>query len=737
MGRIIGIDLGTTNSVAAYWKRRQPKPIVNSNGSSLTPSIVSLEQGNRYVGQEAKDRRASGSQNIIYSVKRFIGRDYNDPKAQTALDKNLSNEVRKAQNGEVEIKLGDHYYSPVEISAMILEKLKKDAEQELGEEVTHAVITVPAYFSQRQKNATREAGRLAGLTVLRIINEPTAAALAFGVEENITEPEHILVYDLGGGTFDVSILMVSTGNYEVLRIDGDNFLGGDDFDTLIIEDMLRQIKQQSGEDLSKDRVVQNILKAHAETIKIALSREEQSRSVVPGIAKNQRGAPVNLDYSLNRTRFEQMIAEFINSSIDIVKRALDQESLKPGEIDRVLLVGGSTRIPLVRKQLKNLFGDKIQIDVDPMQCVALGAAIQTAIPIEWLCANCNTVNEGMQENCSKCQQPHEKEEEDFPVIVCDACGKPNRQGRLECWSCGVKIGAAILFGDDEPEENANEGMDYIRIGDVTSKYLSVEVLSKSKTENVLEVIVPKGTPFPTHEPCWGELYINRAGQEIIEIPVYESENEDVEKDEWELVGRIINDKIPPGTPLGTPVIVEMNIDGDGIVTVACYLKRMKDETLVIQSLHFGGIGAKDDSNSEILSDLGFYAFYIRYVAEYQPISKYLSSEAITQSIQLADEADKVLESKDEQRAQEILDRLKKHQETLPGQTFSLFRAHWAMEQPQVTATERNQINQTILQMESAGNQGDYDQVNKHLKQLKQSTQVLFDKLPTNLLAKHR
>jgi len=733
MGRIIGIDLGTTNSVAAYWNRRRPKPIMNSDNSSLTPSVVAIEQSIRYVGQKAKERRYNGSKNVVYSVKRFIGRDYDDPESQKALDpERISYSTRKAQNGEVEIGLGDRYFSPVEISAMILEKLKKDAEQELGEDVTHAVVTVPAYFSQRQKNATREAGKLAGLNVLRIINEPTASALAWGFEENISEPQTILVYDFGGGTFDISILLVSSGNYEVLNVDGNKLLGGDDFDNLIIGEMLDLIRQETGEDLGANEAVKDELKGRAEQAKISLSRDEQTRVVEAGIFTSRRGRPVNLDYTLTRKHFENMIEDRVRESISITNRALKQANLEIKDIDHVLLVGGTTRIPFVRQQLKEIFGDKIEIDVDPMQCVALGAAIQTTIPIEWVCSNCKTVNEGTEDVCHSCQHPRTEEGEIIPVIVCDACGKSNRQGRLDCWSCGAKIGAAMGF---DGGENKLEGNEHIRIGDITSSYICIEI-ERDRTDmgHVLSTIIPKGTPYPTHEPFYGDYYTNRSGQERIETPVFEVEQENVEKDKWEHIGVVINEKIPTGTPEGTPVMVEMRIDGDGILTVNTYLKRMKDDTLVSGTFKFGSKESSSNTNeSKVLDELGILGFILGICADDPRLKKHLNPGQAEQAKQIADEAKEIVEAKDERRAKPALERAEKLRNELPVPTLDLFYAFWSMQQPQISAVEKSEVNQTIIQMEKKADQEDFDEANQQLKRLRELNQAMDQKIPSNLL----
>ena len=485
----------------------------------MTPSVVAYENGKRFVGQDAKDRRLSGSRNAIYSIKRFIGRDFDDPKTQQAM-KLVSYDIRKAKNGEVEVELGGKFFSPVEISAMILQQIKSDAELEFGEDVSHAVITVPAYFGQRQKNATRQAGKLAGLQVLRVINEPTAAALSFGIDESSTEPQFILVYDLGGGTFDISILMVSGSNFEVLAVDGNNFLGGDDFDNLILEHFLVRLQREYGEDFSEDDVVKSLLRGHAEQVKIQLSREESFRVVAAGIATTQQGVPVNLDQTLNRADFETLISPLIDGSIDLTKQALRHAGLSAEEIHRVLLVGGSTRIPLVRRRLKEMFGDRIEIDVDPMQCVALGAAIQTAVPIDWMCPNCNAVNEGGKTVCKGCGQAIENDDQSQALLLCDVCGKSNRQGNQNCWNCGTSIGAVIEYEFTSEKVKSTP----LRIGDITSKYLGVEVEGSSTTDggNRLKIIIPKGTPYPTHEPFRHELYTSQTDQTLVRMPVYES-----------------------------------------------------------------------------------------------------------------------------------------------------------------------------------------------------------------------
>lgn len=718
MGRVIGIDLGTTNSVVAYWRKRRPKPIHNAKGSPFTPSVVVIKQGHRTVGQDAKDQVRRGLKNVVYSIKRFIGRDYDDESAQKALE-HVGYETRKASNGEVEVLLDGKYYSPVEISAMILEQLKKDAEVVLDEEVTHAVITVPAYFGQRQKNATREAGQLSGLKVLRIINEPTAAALAFGVEEESDEPQQILVYDLGGGTLDISILMVSGGNFDVLHIDGDNFLGGDDFDQIIAGEMMAQIQREYGEDLNQDQGANNRLKGLAEQVKIELSREKVARVSESTISQTSRGKPINVDYTITRSHFEELVEDLVQRSVNITYRALRDADIEVEDIDRVLLVGGMTRVPLIRHRLKEIFGNKIEIDVDPMQCVALGAAVQTTIPIEWLCPHCNAVNEGTEETCSSCGKPRELgDEEQQPHILCDECGKPNRQGRQECWNCGATIGA-VFAG----EQSAS-------ITDITPMYIGIETEDGSG----FAAVIPKGTLYPTDEPFKRELFTSSFGQEYYRLPVYELETEGAPREKWEHIGVVENDKLPPGLPTNTPIMVEMRIDGDGILTVRSFVKKLEDETLIEEAFSFvSGQDPQKKHPSETLENLDFWIFYLENVVRLTFLKKYLLSGQAEQALQLIAEAKPISEAGDEARAQLLLERIQELVKDFPVPTWDVFWARWAAEDQKTSAIDRSRAEQIIAQMERAASQEDYDTANQHLEQLRHKTSEIIEKLPGSLL----
>jgi molecular chaperone DnaK len=376
MGRTIGIDLGTTNSVMAVIEGGEPTVIPNAEGERLTPSVVAMTSGGeRLVGRFAKRQAITNPANTIFSVKRFMGRRYDDPAVQRDL-KLVPYEVRKAQNGGVEIKIGDRWYSPPEISAMILQKLKTDAEAYLGESVDKAVITVPAYFDDSQRNATKDAGKIAGLDVLRIINEPTASALAYGLEKK--GDEQIAVYDLGGGTYDISILDLSEGVFQVLATNGDTHLGGDDFDQRIIDWLADEFKRQEGIDLRGDRMALQRLKESAEKAKIELSSTQQTEVNLPFVTADASG-PKHMNITLTRSKLEQLVGELVNNTVPPMDAALKDADLSKDKIDEVLLVGGQTRMPAVQRKVGEFFGKEPHKGINPDEVVAIGAAIQAGV----------------------------------------------------------------------------------------------------------------------------------------------------------------------------------------------------------------------------------------------------------------------------------------------------------------------------------------------------------------------
>lgn len=376
MGKIIGIDLGTTNSVVAVMEAGEPLVIPSAEGERLVPSVVAINKnGERLVGRAARNQAVVNPENTIFSIKRFMGRKYDDPEVQKAISR-VPYQVTRAPNGDIRVVLGGREYSPPEISAMILTKLKTDAEAYLGETVTQAVITVPAYFNDAQRNATKDAGRIAGLEVLRIINEPTASSLAYGLDKKTNE--NIAVYDLGGGTFDISILDVGDGVFQVRSTSGDTFLGGDDFDQRIIDYLAEEFKKENTIDLRRDRQALQRLKEGAEKAKIELSSLVQTEINLPYITADATG-PKHLVINLTRAKLEQLTGDLIERSMDPVRQALTDADLNASQVDEAVLVGGMTRMPAVQESVRNIFGKDPHRGVNPDEVVAIGAAIQAGV----------------------------------------------------------------------------------------------------------------------------------------------------------------------------------------------------------------------------------------------------------------------------------------------------------------------------------------------------------------------
>lgn len=376
MSKIIGIDLGTTNSAMAVMQSGKPEIIANSEGARTTPSVVALNKnGERLVGQVARRQQVTNSKNTIYEVKRLIGRKWDDPEVQRDL-KLMGYEIVKSGSG-VKVKMGDKEYSPEEVSAMILAKLKTDAESFLGGKVTEAVITVPAYFDDSQRQATKDAGKIAGLEVRRIINEPTAAALAYGLDKEKKE-EKIAVYDLGGGTFDVSILELGDGVFEVKSTNGDTHLGGADFDRVLVNYFVDEFKKESGIDISGDKAAMQRLRDEAEKAKIELSTAQEVDVNLPFLTADADG-PKHFEDKLTRAKLESLVADLINKTATPCEKALKDAGLKVSDIDAVVLVGGMTRMPAVQEKVKTIFGKEPMKGVNPDEVVAVGAAIQGGV----------------------------------------------------------------------------------------------------------------------------------------------------------------------------------------------------------------------------------------------------------------------------------------------------------------------------------------------------------------------
>ena len=376
MGKVIGIDLGTTNSCVAILEGGKPIIISNSEGGRTTPSVVGFGKGSdRLVGQMAKRQAVTNAENTVYSIKRFIGRRWNDMEAERH---RVPYKCIKGRDDTVDVEIRGTTHTPQEISAMVLQKLKQDAESFLGETIDQAVITAPAYFTDAQRQATKDAGTIAGLEVLRIINEPTAAALAYGLDK-LDEEQKILVFDLGGGTFDVSILQLGDGVFEVKATSGNNYLGGDDFDNCIVQWMRSGFQEQEKADLSLDKMALQRLREAAEKAKIELSSTGSTVINLPFITADHTG-PKHLEMELTRAKFEELVSPLVASTIQPMIQALKDCDLKPGDIDRIILVGGSTRVPLVQKVLNKFFGGKTpDRSINPDEAVALGAAIQGGV----------------------------------------------------------------------------------------------------------------------------------------------------------------------------------------------------------------------------------------------------------------------------------------------------------------------------------------------------------------------
>ena len=376
MGRVIGIDLGTTNSCVSIMDGTQPKVLENSEGARTTPSMVSFDEENsRLIGQPAKRQAVTNPENTLFAIKRLIGRPFNDPTTKKDIDM-VPYSIIKGKNGDAYVEAAGENYSPSQISAFILQKMKETAEDYLGEKVEQAVITVPAYFNDAQRQATKDAGKIAGLEVLRIINEPTAAALSYGLEKK--EGKMIAVYDLGGGTFDISILEIGDGGFEVKSTNGDTFLGGEDFDLTLVNFLADEFKKDNGVDLRGDKLALQRLKEAAEKAKIELSSAAQTEVNLPFITADQSG-PKHLTLKLSRSKLESLVEDLVQRTIAPCKEALKDAGINASEIDEVVLVGGQTRMPKIRETVQDFFKKEPNMSVNPDEVVAMGAAIQAGV----------------------------------------------------------------------------------------------------------------------------------------------------------------------------------------------------------------------------------------------------------------------------------------------------------------------------------------------------------------------
>ncbi len=532
MGKSIGIDLGTTNSVMCLMTT-EPEILRNRENDNLTPSVVALRRSKKtgdsiIVGKNAYRAATASGKNFLYSVKRLMGRGYDDPEVQRVA-RSVGYEIVPAPEGKegfVHIRLGDQLYTPTDISAMILRKLKEDAEFLLKEPVDSAVITVPAYFSERQKYATREAGLKAGLKVKKVIDEPSAAAIAYGIAQKDDQDRMVLVFDLGGGTFDVSILLMIGGLFQQMDNEGDMWLGGDDFDQLILNQVIHQVEDENGiSEISSNPGFLSEIKVPAREAKEVLS-SQQSTDITMTLTsvKDEDGMPINIEYEITRSEFDRMLSPFVEKAMGFVKKALDEAGLTKEEIDVVLLVGGSSSIPKFQEAVEGFFGsEKVLKTIDPMTCVAMGAAVLAkSLSYVW-CPDCQHENPMENDQCEKC-------------------------------------GADLAFRRDEPREVESTAR--------TPKPYGIELEG-----GVYEEIIPKNEIYPLSEPYRKEFKTTMPDQRLIKIPVYEGSSDTASENEW--MGNIWFNDLPPGLPMGTPIEVSMHLDQDMVFTIGLHIPGME------------------------------------------------------------------------------------------------------------------------------------------------------------------
>lgn len=519
----IGIDLGTTNSAAARCSADGRSPeIILLAGEPLMPSVVSIAHGEKIVGREALNNTTRAPADTIASVKRLMGRDYADEQIECIRDR-FSYKIVPGSDGDprVYVEQAGETLSPAEISSRILAEIKAEAERTMNDEVTHAVITVPAYFTEAQRAATREAGQLAGLTVTRIIDEPTAAAIAFGVQVKEGERHRVLVFDMGGGTFDISIVQMvkddeGRDQHQGLQIEGDNWLGGDDFDFCIVDRVMEWVRSEHNADLSGEPRFLPLVKQHAEAAKRALSSKQKTDIVIPGSARLPNGAFIDVELTLTRDEFEEMIEPQVSRAMDLVAKGLAGQGLKPEDITDVLLVGGTTLTPAVYERVQALFGSsKVRRHISPMQCVALGAGVLAAT---------------------------------LRGVSCPACGELNEEVAERCKSCAADLAAARSVGDTV-------------LQDPTPMSLGIRAVKGNDPDHFVPII-PKGTVYPLTEPM--KRSFEAMSDRKITIPVFEGDDPVASRNHEQ---GLIEYELPEGMDVRTRVEVSFNYDRNRELTV--------------------------------------------------------------------------------------------------------------------------------------------------------------------------
>ena len=523
--KAVGIDLGTTNSAVAWYdaERGLSGVLPNSDGENLTPSVVSVRQRDGQeqilVGNTAVNWAAKAPQDTISSVKRLMGRDFADPRVVQARERVSFHIVEgPGEDPQAYVTLGSNRYTPAEVSSKILAKLKADAGRTLGETVVHAVITVPAYFENAQRAATHKAGEQAGLIVKRIIDEPTAAAIAFGLQAREGERHRILVYDLGGGTFDISILHAvkdrqGRGQFQVVSYEGDNWLGGDDFDFCIVDKISEWVRTEHGVDPSDDKAFLYLAKRHAEAAKRQLSHMPVADIIIPAAFRVDQGPMIDVDTTITRDEFEAMIEPLVTRTMSLVQKALTEQNLTVDDVSDVLLAGGATLTPKVYETVQNVFEDKVRRNINPMECVALGASILAGT---------------------------------LKGVECPACGEINDEVATEC-RCGHSLADAQAVGD-------------IGIYERTPMSLGIAAVHESERD-VFAAIIPKGTPYPLTEPMKEPF---QATERFVRVPVYEGDELIASRNREQ---GVIEFELPPEIELPTRVEVAFNYDRNWVLTV--------------------------------------------------------------------------------------------------------------------------------------------------------------------------
>ena len=528
MGKSIGIDLGTTNSAMAIM-HTEPEILLNRENKRLTPSAVAFRRSKKagdmiIVGENAVKAAKAAKKEYVYSIKRLMGLPYSDANVKEVLSA-VSYDIVPSPDGEedeVRVRLGGKLYEPKGISALILEKLKKDAEMRLNDTVDSAVITVPAYFSERQKNATREAGLLAGLKVKKLIDEPTAAAIAYGIDQKDDQDRMVLVFDVGGGTFDVSILLMVGGIFSQMDNEGDMWLGGDNFDQLIMAQVIREVENETGlKGLAEDKEFTLDLKPEARQAKEVLSSQDSAEILMADSLKDEDGMPLPVEFEISRDEFEKMMAPLVEKAMACVHEALTSSNMEKEDIDAVLMVGGSSTIPAFQRAVEDFFGkEKVLKGIDPMVCVAQGAAILA---------------------------------KSLSGIFCPECNHENPIDSTLCAKCSADLGGAGAAAQEERQE-----VEHISR---TPKPYGIEIEGDQ-----FEEIIPKNAIFPTEEPYIKTFRTLMHGQRLIKLPLREGFSP--KASENTLMGNIWFYDLPPGLPVGTSIDISMALDADGIFTVS-------------------------------------------------------------------------------------------------------------------------------------------------------------------------